>query len=130
MRLWIMSILLSLFLLACGSQESSESKTESTKLDPDSSAGQGQVVFQTYCAVCHAIEGDRSIVGPSLEGIATRAATRVEGMDAPVYLEESIMNPNAYLVEGFSEGTMPQNFARDLTLEEIDQLIAYLLTLK
>jgi hypothetical protein len=40
------------------------------------------------------------------------------------------LNPNAYVVDGFPSGSMPQNFARDLTSEELENIVAYLLTLR
>jgi hypothetical protein len=37
------------------------------------------------------------------------------------------VDPNAIIVEGFPEGTMPQNYGKDLTPEQIDALVKYLL---
>ena len=96
----------------------------------NSPAGQGLVLFQANCAACHALAEDVVIVGPSLAHIATRAETRVEGLSAEGYLRESIVNPNVYIVEGYSEGSMQQNFGRLLTSEEVDNLIAFLMTLE
>lgn len=115
-------------LVACGGGDESKSIPEN-QLDPTSLEGMGEKVFISNCAACHAVKGDRVVVGPSLEGIATRAATRVEGQSAEDYLYSSILNPNDYIVEGFSEGSMQQNFASVLTSEEVTQVIAYLGTL-
>lgn len=82
------------------------------------------------CVTCHSLEPDVVIVGPSQAGLGTRAATRVPGKSAEEYIRESIINPNAYLVEGFAEGVMYQNYATDLTETEINDIIAYTLTLK
>jgi hypothetical protein len=46
------------------------------------------------------------------------------------YLKESILDPDATLVDGFPAGTMPQVWGDELTSEQVDQLVAYLLTLK
>ncbi len=70
------------------------------------------------------------IVGPSQAGLATRAETRVAGMSAADYIHQSIVEPNAHIVEGFAEGLMYQNYATDLTEEQINDLVAYTLTLK
>jgi mono/diheme cytochrome c family protein len=83
-----------------------------------------------HCASCHTVAGDVVIVGPSLDGIATRAETRVPGMDAEGYLLESIIDPNNVTVPGYLPGSMQQNFTTQLTSEELDQIVAYLLTLK
>jgi cytochrome c553 len=82
------------------------------------------------CITCHSLEPDVVIVGPSQAGLATRAQTRVAGMSAADYIHQSIVEPNAYVVEGFAEGLMYQNYATDLTEQEINDLVAYTLTLK
>ncbi len=82
------------------------------------------------CITCHSLDPDVTLVGPSLAGVATRAAEREPGKSAEEYLRESILDPNAYVVEGFPEGVMPQNFGDVLSEEEINDLVAFLLTLK
>lgn len=89
----------------------------------------GQGVYALRCAQCHALTPDTMVIGPSLAGVATRAESRVPGLDAQAYIEESILTPKAYLVEGFPD-TMPTNFAKELTSEELQGIVAYLLTLK
>lgn len=82
------------------------------------------------CRICHSLEPGEVGVGPSLAGIATRAATRVPGMSAEEYLRQSILDPDAYVVPGFPKGQMVQNLGEILTDEQIDDLIAFLMTLK
>lgn len=82
------------------------------------------------CITCHSLEPDVVIVGPSQAGLATRAQTRVAGMSAADYIHQSIVEPNAYIVEGFAEGLMYQNYGTDLTEQEINDLVAYTLTLE
>ena len=84
----------------------------------------------TGCRLCHSLEPGVVLVGPSLAGVATRAEARVPGLTAAEYLRQSIVDPNAYVVDGFPKGQMFQNFARVLTAEQIDSLVAFLLTLK
>ena len=90
---------------------------------------QGQAVFNLRCAQCHALTPNTVVIGPSLAGIATRAVTRVEGYDAEAYIEHSILFPRDYLVDGFVD-TMPTNFGKELTSEELTGVVAYLMTLK
>jgi len=90
---------------------------------------QGQSVFNLRCAQCHALTPDTVVIGPSLAGIATRAATRVEGYDASAYIEHSILVPRDYIVDGFID-TMPTNFGKELTSEELNGIVAFLMTLK
>ena len=113
-----------LFLLAaCGGGASSPTPTLSPL------AAEGRRVFQANCASCHAVDSDTVIVGPSLAGIATRGGTRVSGQDAETYLLTSVLRPDAYLVEGF-ENLMPSNLAKSMSGEEVDAVIAYLLSLE
>ena len=90
----------------------------------------GKRVFASQCGSCHSIDDETVIVGPAMGDIATRAKTRVPGQDARAYLYNSILNPSDYLVEGFNDGLMPQTLAKQMTGEEMDAVIAYLLTLE
>jgi mono/diheme cytochrome c family protein len=117
--------LLALLLVACGTSGGVD--PQATPLSAEEA--QGKYTFQQHCAACHSNIGDVTIVGPSLAGIATRAETRIPGMDARAYIEESILAPDAFINEGFDD-LMPKTFGRILSGEELDALIAYLLTLK
>ena len=82
------------------------------------------------CSGCHAISsvpGAVGAVGPKLDGVATKGATRKPGLTAEQYLEESIREPTAYTVEGFPAGVMPKFPLSDA---QIKDLVAFLLTLK
>src|SRR6185369_12983804 len=89
---------------------------------------QGQKVFNAHCATCHALVPDTIIIGPSLSGVATRAETRVPGLSADEYIQMSILRPGDYVVEGFNN-VMITNFAKDLTNEDMNALVAFLMTL-
>ena len=128
MRRIVIIFVLLFLLVACGDNDKEKKDDKGPTLEPQAAAG--RQVFRTHCATCHAVEGDRIIVGPSLQGVANRAGSRVDDLDAAEYLQQSIIAPNSYVVEGFVSGTMPQNFAVDLTSEEVDRLVTYLLTLK
>ncbi len=49
------------------------------------------------------------------------------GLSAEEYLRESIVDPKAYIVEGYSD-FMPKGFRILLNGEDIDSLVAFLLT--
>jgi len=85
---------------------------------------------QPGCATCHSLEPDVILVGPSLAGIGSRAGERVSGLSAEEYLRQSILEPNAFTVEGFSANIMPMVWSDELTKVQVDNLIAFLLTLK
>ena len=82
------------------------------------------------CRICHSLDPGTVLVGPSFDGVATRAATRVPGLSAEAYLRQSILDPDAYVVDGFPAGQMLQSYGELLTAEDIDNLIAFLLTLE
>ena len=63
-------------------------------------------------------------------GLAGRAGSTVAGMSAEDYLKESILDPDAHLIDGFPAGTMPQVWEDELTGEQVDQLVAFMMTLK
>lgn len=82
------------------------------------------------CASCHHVEpGSGTLVGPSLSGVAARAATRDPNLTAAQYLRVSITHPNNHIVEGFNAGAMPSTFKDALTPEQIEDLVAYMMTL-
>jgi cytochrome c len=39
----------------------------------------GRAVFQTNCAICHTIQPNRSLIGPSLFGVVNRPAGQIAG---------------------------------------------------
>ena len=124
MKLKATFILLAALLMAACSTSTEQAEPTLTPQQQ-----QGQAVFNLRCAQCHATVPDTIVIGPSLYGIATRAETRVEGYDAEAYIERSILIPNFYLVEGFTD-TMPTNFGKELTSEELSALMSYLMTFK
>ncbi len=89
----------------------------------------GSIGDSVGCRVCHSIKPGERKVGPSLAGIATRAATRVPGLSAEEYISQSINDPSAYVVEGFPNAMLP-DMAQKLSAQEMDDIVAFLLTLK
>ncbi len=88
----------------------------------------GAQLFQQYCAACHALDGSPK-VGPPLNGIAGRTVTLQDGTTLTAdeaYIRESILDPQAKLVEGFAP-VMPATFGQVLSPEEIDALVQFLL---
>lgn len=102
---------------------------------PDPAAGE-QLYYETAagvnagCRICHSLEKDEKIIGPSFYGIADRAGERIPGMTAEEYLHQSIVDPNAFVVSGYPSGQMIQNFGTILTEEQINDLIAFLMTME
>jgi mono/diheme cytochrome c family protein len=113
-----------LLLTACGgAQQTVAPPTADPQIE------KGRQVFQLNCAACHATAADTIVIGPSLHGIATTAATRREGLGAREYIELSILSPDEIVTEGYPD-IMPKTFGTTLSGEEFDALVAYLLTLE
>lgn len=82
------------------------------------------------CQICHSLEPGVQLVGPSLAGVAARAETRIPGMAAQDYLMQSLVEPDAYIVQGFQPGQMRPDLAEVLSQQQLDDLVAFLLTLR
>ncbi len=85
----------------------------------------GQATFATSCSACHNTSA-ATLVGPGLAGIGDRAGSTVPGQTAEEYIRESIVNPTAFVVDGF--GPVMPAFPQ-LSADEINGLVAYLKTL-
>jgi nitric oxide reductase subunit C len=109
-------------------------------------AARGAKLYGTLpCASCHDITQPwpGGAVCPNLGNIATEAARIVRradyhgrAKDAAAYIRESIVDPNAYLVPGANyrqadgQSVMPKDFAQTLTPAQLEDLVAFLLTLR
>ena len=84
------------------------------------------VFLTTGCTSCHSIEGvvNGRQIGPNLLGLSDRAADRIEGLQAEDYIRQSVLDPEAFIVEGF--GSLMPTFA--LNTEELDALVEFLLS--
>jgi len=123
-RLCFLWVIVIMAISACGGDDNDN---KPVLVDPLAAAG--QEVFTKNCARCHSLDEGKVIVGPSLNGVASRAATRVDGLTAAEYFHLSITKPNAYLVDGFND-LMPSNLGQLLSEEEIEAVISYLFTLE
>lgn len=133
----LLMLLLSLALVACGGGDEPEAAGGETS--SVGNAANGERLFNESiigaasapgCITCHSLEPGVVIVGPSHSDIGARAETAVPGMSAEDYLRQSIVEPNAHITEGYTEGVMYQNFGEELTNTQINDLVAFLLTKK
>ena len=106
---------------AVGNAENGEKLYKQTTIGSASAPG---------CATCHSLEEGVTMAGPSHYGVATRAETAVEGMSAEEYLRQSIVDPDAHISEGFTAGIMYKNYGQELSESQINDLVAFLMTLK
>jgi cytochrome c oxidase subunit II len=83
------------------------------------------------CASCHSVDGS-IVIGPSLKGIwesQRQFDDGSKGVADAEYIRESILQPQAKIVKGFS-GVKMNSFAGQLSEKELDYLIEFLKTLK
>jgi cytochrome c oxidase subunit 2 len=94
---------------------------------------------QYGCLACHSVDGSKTnangvaYLGPTWQGIFGEQATMADGTVVTVdeaYLRESIINPGKLIVQGYPANIMPANFSAQLTEEQIQDLIAYIMSLK
>jgi cytochrome c551/c552 len=94
---------------------------------PKGNADTGVKLYTSQaCSGCHSLQKDQRLVGPSFYGLWGRAATRKPGYGAKEYLYESIVNPNALVLEGFQPNLMPPTLAKTLNPQSMADLLAYI----
>ncbi len=81
------------------------------------------------CVSCHRLDESPGL-GPSLRGLREVAGQRVSGQGAMDYVRRSITHPNDYIVPGYNAGYMFQDYAARLTDDQLDGLVAYVLSLE
>jgi len=105
------------------------------------------IIEKGGCAVCHKIPGipgaKTGLIGPILalkETASLRLSSpeyrkalaegRAKASTAKEYVRESILNPAAFIPPGFRDGDgMPSDYARKLTMGEVDELVDFLLSI-
>jgi cytochrome c oxidase subunit II len=85
-------------------------------------APSGEELFSSAgCAGCHTLKaaGANAKVGPDLGKLGDAANAK--------FIRTSIVDPNADVTKGYQPDIMPQNFRTQLSKEELDALVKYLL---
>lgn len=137
-------VILTLILAACGGggggEKQSAAPTTAAKAAVQGDPARGEKLFKQTtlgqapgCITCHSLEEGKKLVGPSLAHVATEAEKYVkQGVAGSVdeYLHDSIVNPDKFVVEGYPKGVMYQNYGKDLSEQDIADLVAFLKTLK
>ncbi len=92
--------------------------------------GRGIAEGKGLCRTCHTIGQSGALRFPDLDGIATRAESRVPGLSDVEYLAQSLYEPDTFIVPGFNPGMPVINKPPiGLTDQEILCVIAYLQSL-
>jgi mono/diheme cytochrome c family protein len=88
---------------------------------PEVEGGPGAQVFANNgCGGCHtlAVANSGGTTGPNLDEVLPG--------QSEAEIEESIVNPEAKIAQGYPAGVMPQNFKEKIPAEELKQLVEYL----
>lgn len=117
----VLFLVLALLVASCGGGEGGD------ELSGEELFSQTVLAEQAGCSTCHSLEPGDVIVGPSLAAIGLDAGNRVEGLSAAEYIRQSILDPQAYVVDGFAAGTMP-TWDGVLSDPQVDALVDYLVT--
>ena len=135
-------------VVSSGSMAGSAAPATTTGPASDDPVSMGEALFRTpelACVACHSTTPGVTLAGPSLAGIGSRAAETVANpqyagtaQDPEGYVRESITQPSVHLVPGANFATapvdgislMPADYDTRLEDEQLDHLVAYLMTLR
>ncbi len=84
------------------------------------------------CLACHSVDGT-ALVGPSWLGVFGKEETMTNGATVTIdenYLLKSILEPNSQVVQGYPANVMPADYGDRLTLEQIQDIIEFIKSLK
>jgi cytochrome c oxidase subunit II len=91
-----------------------------------------QVFTANGCGGCHTLAdaGSNGTVGPDLNKLVADAAKygKQQGESPSQYVKDSIVDPEKFVVPGFPKGVMPSTFGQQLSPQQIDALVKYLLS--
>jgi mono/diheme cytochrome c family protein len=118
-------IALAVALLAgCGGEETVSPTGSVEGTLPKQEAGNpaaGKEVFNANgCGGCHTFKpaGSNGKIGPDLDKV-------LQGKDAD-FIQESIVDPNAEIAQGYQPNVMPQTYGQQLTSKQVADLVAFL----
>ena len=99
---------------------------------PARGKAKAQTASPAPCVACHSADGS-PLVGPSWQGIYGSQETLADDTTVEVndeYLRESIVDPNAKIVKGFQPNLMPATYGDTLNGSDIEDIIAYIKSLR
>lgn len=105
----------------------------------DAESGRALAEGALGCSACHILAevGPPWAVSDGQPGLAARAESRIEQPDyqggaatAEQYLVESVVRPSVHIVEGYEDVPMPTDFGQRITLQDMADLLAYMLTFR
>ena len=85
------------------------------------------VALANGCIGCHSVDPAVTMTGPTWFHLADTAANRPTGEGPAAYIHSSIVNPGAYIVPNYPSGVMPAIYGETIPVEDLADLVAYLL---
>lgn len=133
-RLVLGLMFLTVFLFGCGSAAQTGEPERGRVLYNKPTLGDGDV---PGCITCHSTSPGEVKVGPSHAGIVRRAEEVIqipgyqgEARTPEDFFRESITDPDVYVEQGFQAGIMYSDYSQKLSDSEIEDLVAFLMTLR
>jgi cytochrome c oxidase subunit 2 len=97
----------------------------------------GKTIYEKTCFTCHKLDSDRvfkpGVIGPGWKGLFGVEENIEGGGKVAVdenYIRESLMNPNAKIVQGFPSPSAMPTFAGQLSEQQIMGVIEFIKSLK
>ena len=105
--------------------------TSGTTTSSGGAVAAGKLVFNSSsCGGCHTFTASGSAfgtAGPNLDTAPATDAAADGNMALDAFIRESIVDPSAYIVDGYSD-IMTKGFGKSLTSKQIDDLVAFILS--
>jgi cytochrome c oxidase subunit 2 len=94
---------------------------------PSNSVAGAAVFKNNQCGACHTLKaaGATATTGPDLDKLP--AFAQAAGKPLADFVQQSIVDPNAYIQKGYPKNVMPQTFGKALSKQELDALVQYLI---
>ncbi len=97
-----------------------------SELPPGDAANGSKLYVSSGCSGCHSLDKDKRLVGPSFYNVYDQAKKRVTGLGPKEYLYQSIVNPNAHVVDTFQANIMNQTYATQLNPKQMADILAWI----
>ena len=101
-------------------------KAQEPEADSDEEEGPAKTaqsaIEKFTCNACHDLFESEADAGPNLRGVGERLGRE--------RIRNSILKPNAVIAEGFEPDVMPQDYAEQMRVRELEMIIDFLMTLK
>jgi len=109
------------------SSTSTTGTTSTTSSQSSSPTAAGLSAFNANsCSSCHTLRtaGATATIGPDLDKLVSYAKQAKQPLAA--FVQQSIVDPEAYIQPGYPKGLMPTTFGQQLTKTQLDALVAFL----